>query len=376
MTEPRFWTDPLAGLNYGQGKRLLSTEQNAHLAAARNLDLALERSTLLNWPHRVTGLAQNIDDLTLDPSLGRYVAAGDTGANPVAYWSNNAQVFNTPGTPPPAGAGLTAVVVTTDGAGVFVMGGTPGGASAVKVRRSAGGGVWTVQSTTAAGAEGIVAITWDPINSLFIAGMDGGTTTTALETSPNGTAWTTRNMPDVGAGVSNHINSIASNGTDLIVAIGNLAAPAATDKCATSPDGVTWTARTMASAKTWIGVAYCAKQAKWLALATDGTIDTSTDGITWANVAAPTFPDGAPTFGTSSLTATENYFVAVGHAVNIGGNPFAMVMASDDAGATWENVGSLGAGAGASRIQYKGGQLLATAVADTTVYASARYTYT
>lgn len=69
-------------------------------------------------------------------------------------------------------------------------------------------------------------------------------------------------------------------GGGQFVAVGQ-GASTATDKCATSPDGITWTTRTMAASKNWYGVIYAA--GLFVAWATDGAIQTSPDGITWTS---------------------------------------------------------------------------------------------
>lgn len=81
--------------------------------------------------------------------------------------------------------------------------------------------------------------------------------------------WTSAAQP-----LSGNVYTMASNGTDLIVAAGE------TGQLATSPDGLTWTSRTSSFSTSIIwGVAY--GNGYWVAVGAAGKLATSTDGITW-----------------------------------------------------------------------------------------------
>jgi hypothetical protein len=80
--------------------------------------------------------------------------------------------------------------------------------------------------------------------------------------------WTQR------AGTGSTFNSIAYNGTNLYVAVGDAGV------LYSSPDALTWTSRTSGFGANGIyQVAY--GNALWVAVGVNGTLTTSTDGITW-----------------------------------------------------------------------------------------------
>src|SRR5581483_7125032 len=100
----------------------------------------------------------------------------------------------------------------------------------------------------------------------FVAVAYGGTTAAS---SPDGVTWTARTLPS-----SAYWDSVVyGNGTLVAVATGS-------SKAATSPDGITWTARTLSSSSDWNQVAY--GNGIFVAVADDPAISTSPDGITWA----------------------------------------------------------------------------------------------
>lgn len=106
-----------------------------------------------------------------------------------------------------------------------------------------------------------------------IAGAGG-----VLKTSTSTTAssWTTRTS----SFSTTKIWSVASNTTDLYVAVGN------DGKLATSPDGITWTQRTSSFSTTHIrGVFYA--NGYWVAVGDSNKAATSTDGITWTQRTVP-----------------------------------------------------------------------------------------
>ena len=89
-------------------------------------------------------------------------------------------------------------------------------------------------------------------------------------TSPDGVTWSTRTMPAVLTW-----SSLAS-GNGMIVAIPRNVTNTA---CASSPDGINWTARTLPTSSTWNSVAF----GNGVFVATDGVsaVATSPDGINW-----------------------------------------------------------------------------------------------
>lgn len=102
-----------------------------------------------------------------------------------------------------------------------------------------------------------------------IAGEDSGNSKLATS-DDDGDNWTIQTTP-FGA---NYIQSVASNGSDLWVAVGE------NGTLATSPDAVTWTARTSSFSTSDIYEVIWANNL-WVACGQSGKVATSTDGITW-----------------------------------------------------------------------------------------------
>ena len=117
------------------------------------------------------------------------------------------------------------------------------------------------------------SITWSPELTLFCAVSSGGTS--RIMTSPDGITWTARTAPEL-----NSWNSITwSPALSLFCAV----AHSGTYRVMTSADGITWASQTAAAAISWISVTWSPSLALFCAVAGDGTnrVMTSPDGITW-----------------------------------------------------------------------------------------------
>ncbi len=129
-------------------------------------------------------------------------------------------------------------------------------------------------------------------NSVFVAVGSSGT----VLTSPDGITWTARTAAE-----ANYWTSV-TYGNGLFVAVAN----SGTNRVMTSPDGITWTART-APAKMWRDLIYANNI--FVAVAGDygGTqnVMTSPDGVTWTSRTAPSTEFISVTYG-------NGLFVAVG----------------------------------------------------------------
>jgi surface protein len=110
-------------------------------------------------------------------------------------------------------------------------------------------------------------------NGTFVAFM--GNSSNAV-TSPDGITWTQRTLP-----TSTAWQSIAyGNGTFVLIGSGSSIA-------ATSTDGITWTQRTLPTSANWQSIAY--GNGTFVAIAYNSSIAaTSTDGITWTQRTLPT----------------------------------------------------------------------------------------
>ena len=152
---------------------------------------------------------------------------------------------------------------------------------------------------------------WESVtyaNGLFVAVGWSNSVANRVMTSPDGVTWTARSAP------SSQWQSV-TYGNGLFVAVANYN----TDRVMTSPDGITWTARTAAAAAQWTSVTYA--NGLFVAVASSSNyVMTSPDGVTW------TARTGTASNYWNSVTFGNGLFVAV---ANSGG-----VMTSPD-GITW-----------------------------------------
>jgi hypothetical protein len=116
-------------------------------------------------------------------------------------------------------------------------------------------------------------------------------------TSPNGTSWTV-------AGIIPFFVLDVTFGNNLYVAVGTNAAFSSGSIC-TSPDGITWTARTSGTINSLYKVAYANNL--YVAAGVQGTILTSPDGITW------TTRTSKPGANLSGIAYGNNQYVVVGN---------------------------------------------------------------
>ncbi|CAB4958685.1 MAG: hypothetical protein F2837_11490 [Actinobacteria bacterium] len=130
-------------------------------------------------------------------------------------------------------------------------------------------------------------------NGQFVALSWNGTN--RVMTSPDGITWTARSTPSSEWKAVTYGNgqfvAVADYGTDLVM---------------TSPDGITWTARTAATTSYWSGLTF--GNGVFVAVAWSGDTDrvmTSPDGITW------TVQSAAEQNGWKSVTFGNGTFVAV-----------------------------------------------------------------
>jgi hypothetical protein len=92
---------------------------------------------------------------------------------------------------------------------------------------------------------------------------------------------------------------IVWNGSLFVMIAGS-----ALNKLATSPDGLTWTVRTLPVTATWTGLAYSATESLWMVVSAAGhTAVSSNNGLTWA-------PASSGTPGVTDLACVGSAFVA------------------------------------------------------------------
>lgn len=146
-------------------------------------------------------------------------------------------------------------------------------------------GTWTLRtSTLAKGGPGPNAIIWWSNQSLFIAGLDsGGLPSNVLATSPDGITWTARSLPN--GPVTGDVAFVANS--TVAACVYSKTGPLL--DIATSTDGTSWTDRTPASTSS---TTYCAAVDSSDLMVVGGlanALQTSTDGTTWTSRTGPTF---------------------------------------------------------------------------------------
>ena len=223
---------------------------------------------------------------------------------------------------------------------------------------------WLLLNKTTTVSLGVAAVTgtpaggvWSSItygNGLFVAVARITLTTGAIMTSPDGITWTARTST---AASGNGWQSVAY-GNGLFVAVANTSST--TGAVQTSPDGITWTARTSTAADIgWYSVTY--GNGLFVAVAittlTTGAVQTSPDGITWT---ARTSTAASALGGWISVAYGNGLFVAVAHNSSTTG----AVQTSPD-GITWTaRTSTAASGSGWTSVAYGNGVFVA--VSDTT----------
>jgi photosystem II stability/assembly factor-like uncharacterized protein len=153
---------------------------------------------------------------------------------------------------------------------------------------------WTTRTVPSGGYR---AIAWSPELGLWCA---VGGANPVCATSPDGITWTARTIPG-GEGYAYY--AIAWNGS-IFCAVGY-------SICATSPDGITWTSRSIHAgtyyAIAWNGSFFCAVGAH-------DKCETSTDGITWTTRTSPNPGASGDILG---ITWNGNVFCAVGGSASV-----------------------------------------------------------
>src|SRR5258708_6053129 len=159
-------------------------------------------------------------------------------------------------------------------------------------------------------------VAWNGTN-LFVAIASGGT---QAASSPDGITWTSRTLP-----TSSNWSAVTWSGTVFCaIASGGTAA-------ATSADGITWTARTLPASAAWSAIAWSASLALFVTVASGGPqAASSADGITWASRTLPT----SQTWNGVAWNGTV--FLAINHdIINVANLPFLYTFATSSNGTSW-----------------------------------------
>lgn len=138
---------------------------------------------------------------------------------------------------------------------------------------------WTAGTTIS--AENYLSVAWSPTLSLFAAPASTGSG--SMMTSPDGITWTSRTLPTL---INPQFRCICWSDT-----LGIFLALTYTDgQGVTSSDGITWTAVTLSSAAGWTSVVWAEDLGLFVAVADSGATArcvTSPDGTTWTDRTVP-----------------------------------------------------------------------------------------
>lgn len=158
------------------------------------------------------------------------------------------------------------------------------------------GDTWTTRSNPfVTASEWVRGVVWAEELGLFVAVGGVAAASGRIATSPDGVTWTARTET-----FTDRINGIAWNGTTL-VAVGNGC------EIETSTDGVTWTSRTPGGAEPIWGIAWGA--GLFVSGRETGEVWTSPDGVTWTQRGNPMEESADGVYG---VTYAIGRFVAVG----------------------------------------------------------------
>ena len=222
---------------------------------------------------------------------GMFVCVASTyaGSNvsPVLISSNGITWTGTNG-PVPVGEWRAVTYGEVGGSGLFVA------VASSQIMTSPDGANWTVRSI--AGFER--SVTYG--NGMFVAVGNGAWA------SPDGISWSygKSNLTSVTYGMV--------QGSGLFVAVAN----EGRDRVMTSPDGITWTARS-APIGTWSAVTYgeVGGSGLFVAVARSGTnrIMTSPDGITWTAQSSPNMGWESVTYGNGIFVVINTSYIVTSH---------------------------------------------------------------
>lgn len=356
MTLPIYGTDSQAGVDYAYAEVLPNADADAVLAWARNLDQALEWGIAANWPigTAVGGWSHTAEGLAFDASERIWMLVGDKAGNvPEAQISYDGTTWTT--VTPPAGLAADCTALAANGSGVFVAACDDG-----TLRRTADlGASWTLPAPGFTGTPNVAL--WNSVLGLFVFAYQR-----EVAISADGAGWTydATGLPASFAGKP--VWGGAHNAAGLTVLTAT-----AHDKCATSPDGTTWTERSMPVSGDWHSVCWHAQASKFFAVdmnVATGRMASSPDGITWTTLTPTTCPVSE---AFEEIQSTGNLLVV--HSTPGAGSGHILV--SDDDGVTFRAVLDTDDDAGTPLVWAPGpncGGQLAISTDSDTFYSSLR----
>jgi hypothetical protein len=287
-----------------------------------------------NWsaPQSLTGILTFGYNSTEDV----WVAVGVSAGNPqVWYMLGAGGQFQTG---PAAGTSLTVrrrAFAYRPANNCMIWGGLPGASSNRKFLQSTGIGFGTtVAASSQTNTTAVCCMGYFSAADLIIAGHEG---TGVVETSPDGVTFTSRTVPNANARLSMAIGPVNGSAGGVVIS-----SSVSTNKVIHSTDGINWAERTLTASKIW-NVAYVPLLARYIAVADDlTTINFSLDGITWSNQAFTLPTNLLPINAGNDLPVVAHgrtIFVVCNRASGSGTNT---IIYSQDGGATWKYAASFG----------------------------------
>lgn len=222
---------------------------------------------------------------------------------------------------------------------VMIWGGLPGASSNRKFLQSTGSGFSTVTAASSqTNTTAVCCMGYFPTADFIIAGHEG---TGVVETSPDGVTFTSRTVPNANARLSMAIGPVNGAAGGVVIS-----SSVSTTQVIHSVDGINWAARTLTASKIW-HMTYVPLLGKYVAIADDlSTVNFSLDGITWSNQPFTLPTNLLPINAGNDLPAVAHgrtVFIVVNRASGSGTN---CIIYSQDGGATWKYAASFGNGGG------------------------------
>lgn len=223
------------------------------------------------WNGRVAPIV-NWTGVIWDPASYQYVAVASTGANRAMTsfdgitWTNRVHGVSSTST-------YLAIAYSPSLNRLVAVGG------AGSLMYSTGGVTWT--GGTAISAQDHASIAWAPSLNLFASPASTGTGT--MMTSPDGITWTSQTLPTL---TNPQFKCICWSATLSIF----LALTYTDGQGVISSDGITWTAVTLSSAAGWTSVVWAEDLGLFVAVADSGATArcmTSPNGTTWTDRTVP-----------------------------------------------------------------------------------------
>ena len=311
------WTDRVISTAHGWESVTWSPELSLFVAvASTGTNRVATSPDGVTWTSRTINTGSDWQSVTWSPELSLFVAMATTGTNRVATSNFGIPTsLNTPMAHPVqlsvdtvnsrVGIGTTTPTVALDVAGDINFTGDVRKGGVIQSFGGGGSSPWvtsgndisystgTVKAAAFAGVNKVIyttaekavstwttrtiasdvwkSVTWSPELSLFVA-----VAYYKAATSPDGVTWTNRTI----SGSSGWASVTWSPELSLFVAVAASGAP----RAATSPNGITWTARTITTSD-WTGVTWSPNLSLFVAVAYNGTVRaaTSPNGITWTD---------------------------------------------------------------------------------------------